>query len=196
MFVFEPIGGAEALNQGKVAYNVYVDAKGWIPAHVVNRAIPQALAIVQELQEEFDRGDEIDEQNRNKLAAFMNDVTQVYGEDELEAIARVEARMEAEEKTEGGWRSIPSSDYLTEMWIQKSHSLLKGSTVLKATAVVDATPAELAVWETDKLNRCVERCPPPTAQAKRAQKRASGSGGGPKRLNLFALAALASLAPK
>ena len=48
-----------------------LDAGGYIPAALMNKKVPLALMSVDEIREVFARDDEIDKQERDKMAALM-----------------------------------------------------------------------------------------------------------------------------
>ena len=49
----------------------YLDAGGQIPVWVVNQKLPESLSVAKSLREEFSRDEEVDEIEREKMAAPM-----------------------------------------------------------------------------------------------------------------------------
>jgi hypothetical protein len=125
---FTPIASGA---QCKLELYQQVDAGGRVPVFVVNSKAGQALSPVAEMREQFQRDDEVDELERDRLAATIRDEPQVYEAAEEQFIMRVQGKLGG--LKEEGFKELDSPDHNVKM-----HSILveRSSTgVLRASTV-------------------------------------------------------------
>ena len=79
-----------------LTYVQHADAKGNLPAKVMDSQIPKRLRSVFQLREKFNRDDEIDQEERNELMGVMKKhENEVYSEEENEMVGRITKKMES-----------------------------------------------------------------------------------------------------
>ncbi|GMI60560.1 hypothetical protein ScalyP_jg2635 [Parmales sp. scaly parma] len=99
-----------------LTYVLHADAKGNLPAKVIDSQIPKGLRSVFQLRETFNRDDEIDQEERNELMGVMkNDENEVYGEEENEMVKRITKKMKSVK--EDLFTPLNSPDFRTKMSI-------------------------------------------------------------------------------
>jgi len=80
----------------EMMFITHTDARGTIPAKVMDRQVPRALGFVFQVHERFNRDDEIDQEERNELMGVMkNNKNEVYKEEENEMVKRITKKMES-----------------------------------------------------------------------------------------------------
>jgi len=100
-----------------LTYVQHADAKGYLPAKVMDRKIHRGLRTVIQLREKFNRDDEIDQEERNELMGVMkNNKNEVYSEEENEMVGRITKKME--NVKEDLFTPLNSSDIRTKVSVQ------------------------------------------------------------------------------
>ena len=134
-------------SQCKVAYYMYGDAGGRIPAFVMGSKIPLALGAVGDLREEFQRDDEIDKLERDQLARVIKDEPQTYTAEEDILINKGLAKLGMLEWEH--FEELKSPDHLVKM----GKILFDDGGVGLGNVTVDASIEVCAAWEIAKMNR-------------------------------------------
>ena len=142
---FLPLGNFQC----RVEYFQYADAGGEIPVWIVNSKLPEALIVVDELRAEFQRDDEIDAEEREKLAEIVRAVPQVYSQEEESIIERVETKFSTLD--EGAFINLESLDHLVTMGCIFVAGDTRG--IARASTVLDASMEEASAWEMAKMSR-------------------------------------------
>jgi len=109
-----------------LTYVQHADAKGTLPAKVMDSQIPKGLRSVFQLLETFNRDDEIDQEERNELMRVMkNDENEVYSEEENEMVKRITKKMESVK--DDLFTPLNSPDIRTKVSFQFVHFFVKNS---------------------------------------------------------------------
>ena len=109
-----------------LTYVLHADAKGNLPAKVIDSHIPKALRSVFQIREKFNRDDEIDQEERNELMGVMkNDENEVYSEEENEMVKRITKKMESVK--DDLFTPLNSPDIRTKVSFQFVHFFVKNS---------------------------------------------------------------------
>ena len=125
---FTPITGN---TQCKMEVYQQVDAGGRVPVRVVNSKASESLSWVEGLREQFQRDDEVDEDEQHELAAVIREEPQVYEAEEEQLITRVQDKL-------GGLKAEDFKELDSPDQNVKMHSVYKegsSSIVLTATTV-------------------------------------------------------------
>jgi len=101
-----------------VTYVQQADAKGNLPAKVMDSQIPKGLRSVFQVRETFNRDDEIDQEERNELMGVMknDNENEVYSEEENEMVKRITKKMESVK--EDLFTPLNSPDFRTKVSVR------------------------------------------------------------------------------
>ena len=135
------------LQQCKVTLVQYMDAGGRIPLWLVNRKLPDSLALLDVLREAFQRDEEVDDIARADIAKTMTDEATPYTPEELQVIAEVRRGV----STSFPFKSLESPDFRVKLGMadMQGTSFALG----RSSTVIDVDIATCAAWEFDKLSR-------------------------------------------
>ena len=98
----------------------HFDAKGNLPAKVMENIIPRSLGLVTQLRERFNRDNEIDQEERNELMGVMkNSEDEVYSEEENEMVKRIIEKIE--NIKEDLFKPLNSPDFRTKVSVLFVH---------------------------------------------------------------------------
>jgi hypothetical protein len=131
----------------EIVVHQYIDVGGNVPVSVVNAKIPEALSGLAEIRNSFQRDEQIDEQERSKLALVIREEPQFYDPEEMEMIERSKFRLAAFKEED--FYILDSPDHLVEM---KFDNKDEGG-IGRAATVVDASIEECAAWNMSNLSR-------------------------------------------
>jgi len=137
------------ISQCRVTIYQYLDAGGVIPRSLMTSKLPDAMSPAIEMRDEFQRDDEIDTMEWDKLARVIKDEQQVYSEDEDSLIQRVQDELGT--LKEEDFEELESPDHLVEMALNMQDGGSNG--VGRAFVTVDASVEQCAAWEMAKLSR-------------------------------------------
>ena len=135
----------------KLIWIQQIDAKGNIPPKIMQTQIPRSLRPVFQIREKFNRDDEFDKLQRERLMEIMRSGYQdeVYNNDETTIINSVQSRMTAVPKD--SFRPIDSPDFRTRMSI--AHVEGESSAFMKCEVIIDASVEEVAAYQTIYTSR-------------------------------------------
>ena len=99
----------------KLAWTLQIDVKGIIPPQLMNKSIHRALRPVFQTREKFDRDDEVDKMEREKLMDIMRSgyKEEVYDNNETMRIESVKSRMSTVPNK--SFRPLDSPGFRTKM---------------------------------------------------------------------------------
>jgi hypothetical protein len=144
-FRFAPLSATQC----EVTIYQYLDAGGIVPEKVVESKIPDALLVLDDMRNEFQRDDEIDSIERRDTALAIKEEPQDYTSDENNLFARVSSRLA--DLSQEDLVALDSPDPLVKMSCVFAAGA--SSTIVTATTTVDSTPEECAAWDILKLSR-------------------------------------------
>ena len=127
----------------------YVDVAGWIPPSLMRSRALAHLGISHVMRAVFQRDSEIDSASRQALAEMLR-TEAAPAEHEVAVVARVTAICRCVPTTQ--YKALESPDAFVKMgYVTDLQTTVAG--LGRATTVVDASVAECAVWEMDKMGR-------------------------------------------
>ena len=128
----------------KLTWIQQLDVKGNIPIQIMNSQVPRSLRPIFQVREKFNRDDEVDKIEREKLMEIMRSSYQeeVYNNDETTIIESTRTRMIA--VPNDSFRPLDSLDFQTKMSI--AHIEGESSAFMKCEVIIDASLEEIAAY--------------------------------------------------
>jgi len=127
------------------------DQKGNIPKKIMEAQIPRTLRVTFQVREKFNRDNEVDKIEREKLMEIMRSSYQdeVYNNDETTIIESTRTRMTA--VPNDSFRPLDSPDFQTKMSI--AHIEGESSAFMKCEVIIDASVEEVAAYNYIYMSR-------------------------------------------
>jgi len=116
--------------------------------------LPLALKMVVRLREKFQRDEEVDEQERDSLAAVITEHTSAYSAEESSTIANICKHFE--QLSHSNFTSLESPDHFIAMSFCEettNNKRPKSTSIFKGVATIDSSISSVAAWEIATMNR-------------------------------------------
>jgi hypothetical protein len=136
-------------NQCRLTACQLVDVGGMVPTWVMNLKVPEALGGMESVRAEFDRSQEVDDEERLRLAKLIKEQVQTYDAEEEALIGRVQNAIGGLPSSE--FEKVHSPDPLVEM--RRIYKEGVRTVIIRGVTTLDATLEECAAHELSKMTR-------------------------------------------